>query len=84
MKFKINALVNVLAFIALLFSAVSGFVLWFALPRGSGNTGEIFLEIARHSWTSIHNYSSLIFVLFVAVHLVLHFNWIKNIGKMLK
>lgn len=81
---KTNAIVDILAGIAFLVSAISGLVLKFILPRGSGKIGLIFLGIARENWLLIHDVSSIALILLVIIHLLLHWQWIKCIPKFFK
>ena len=90
-KVKLNILVDIVAFFTFLISALSGIVLWQVLPSGNGFqggrdllTGQYFLGLTRHEWIDIHNISSLVFLIIVGIHLVLHWNWIRNIPKMMK
>jgi len=83
-KLKTNSVVDILAFIALLVSALTGIILKFVLPRGSGKLGSIFLGILRESWLEIHDISSIAFIVLVLVHLILHWNWIKCIPRFFK
>ena len=83
-KIKLNAYVNILSLISLILSAISGLILLWVLPNGTGKLGAIFLNISRHYWVYLHNYSSLIFLGFMVLHLLLHFNWIKNLFNILK
>jgi hypothetical protein len=89
-KIKLNALVDISAFFASLVSIFSGIVLWQVLPSGAGFRGgrglltdRFFLGLTRHDWIDVHNISSLIFVILVAYHLILHWNWIKNLPNYL-
>lgn len=82
---KLNLLVNIFSFFAFLISTITGLILWQVLPGRYGFRGErsplsdvIFLWLARHDWLDLHNLSSIIFVVLVAVHLILHRRWIKN------
>lgn len=61
-KAKLLLIVNALAFIALLISAITGIMMWL------GNRGV----------RGIHVYASLIFVAIVLIHIVLNYSWIKN------
>ena len=87
---KINAVVDVIALLVFVFSTFSGVVIWQVLPSGSGYRGGRsptsldFLGFARHDWMDIHNISSLMFVVLVVIHLVLHWNWFKNLMKTLR
>jgi len=87
---KINAVVDVIALLVFVFSTFSGVVLWQVLPSGGGYRGGRsptsldFWGLARHDWMDIHNISSLMFVVLVVIHLILHWNWFKNLMKTLR
>ena len=90
-KTKLNIFVDIVAFLAFLVSLISGLVLWQVLPSGEGFQGgrgelteKIFLGMERHDWLEIHDISSLLFAVIVLLHIILHWNWIKNIPKMLR
>lgn len=90
-RVKLNLFVNIISFFAFLISTITGLVLWLVLPGGYGFRGGrnplsdgIFLGLARYDWIDLHNLSSIIFVVLVAVHLVLHRRWIKNAIARLK
>ena len=74
MSMKANTIVDIVAFFVFLISAFSGFVL----------LGDVSFGLARHDWKGIHNISSIIFVILVVIHLVLHWRWVKNIPKILR
>ncbi|MHC1630786.1 MAG: DUF4405 domain-containing protein [Methanotrichaceae archaeon] len=83
-RVKLNLLFDILSFFAFLASTISGVVLWQVLPYGQGFRGgrgiladQSFLGLARHDWLDIHDYSSWIFVALVAIHIALHWRWIK-------
>ncbi len=91
MKIKTNIYTNILSFIALLILAITGFILWFVIPKGNLYQGgrntdntNIILGLDRHDWVNIHNYVSLIFVILMLIHLILHWSWIKNLPKLFK
>ena len=77
---KTNIIIDILAFIAFIFSALSGIVLLWIAPRG----GSTFLGLLKNGWTGIHNISSMILIILVIIHIILHWNFIKNIPKCLK
>ena len=80
-----NYIVFASLFILGLLEAVSGFILWFALPRGGGWHGGrfggggveyTFWSLSRHTWLDIHNWVAIIIVTAVIIHVVLHWKWI--------
>lgn len=72
---KSKFIVDVLMFVDFVLLAVSGFVLWWALPRGSGGIPFFFLD--RGEWLRMHDVTSIILVVLILVHLILNWNWIK-------
>ena len=83
-----NYIVFVTLFILGLVEAVSGFILWFALPRGGGYGGRFgvgaestFWSLSRHTWLDIHDWAAVIIVAVVIIHLVLHWKWIIYLTK---
>ena len=90
-KAKLNAWVNIFSFLSFLFSSVTGLVLWFGLPYGLDFRGSRLglktynlLGLERHYWKDLHNYSSLALVFLVVIHLVLHWQYIKGLTKLIK
>lgn len=90
-KIKINSIIDILSAIAFLIITLSGLVLWFILPSGSGFRGgrsltevDGFLEINHHGWTQIHNISGIILLVLIIIHLILHWQWIKKIPNYFK
>ncbi|MDD2730973.1 MAG: DUF4405 domain-containing protein [Candidatus Portnoybacteria bacterium] len=91
MKTKINLIIDISAFVCFLVSGFAGIILWQILPSGNGFRGgrsdsveDLFWGLYRHQWNDVHIYSGLILVALVLLHLILHWNWIKNIPKLFK
>jgi len=80
---RINAWVDLAAFIAAVATCVTGYVLWAFFPLGSGRGSMSYLDISYQTWYDLHFYASLLFVILVAIHLVLHYRWIRNMRAML-
>jgi len=91
----LNFTVDLLSFIVLTSLAVTGFIMKFVLPPGSGGRGralhggrgaehiKTLLSMGRHDWGDIHFRLAVIFVVLAAVHIILHYNWIKAYCKSL-
>lgn len=73
--------------IASIIEAVSGFVLWFALPHGAGVGGgqgwralingvSTFWGFTRDNWVSIHDWAAVALVVIVIAHIVMHWKWV--------
>lgn len=71
--------VNALSFVAFLSLLSTGTILHFLLPPGSGSRGagaRRFFSLTRHEWGDVHFYIAVIFLILLAVHLILHWNWL--------
>jgi len=92
----VNFIVDLIAFIDLLFLAFTGFIIKFILPPGSGGRGQGFRggrgpaegirelwSMTRHEWGDIHFYLSVAFIVLILVHIILHWTWIKCYFKSL-
>ena len=75
---KKKYILDIFLSIAFLISAISGLVLLFILTRGSGNVIFIF---PRYNWVKMHNMSSLALVVFVVIHLIFNWRWVKVMTK---
>ncbi|GEM_PF-1796707 len=63
----------------LFLSMVSTGILMYLFPRGLGRTAV--LGLTRHEWGDIHMTVSILFLIFIAAHLVLHYNWEKATAR---
>ena len=75
--------------------AVSGFVLWLGFSAGGGGGGRgwgggggglgnlTFWELSKHTWIDIHDWVAVALVVIVAVHVIIHWNWIIRMAKSL-
>jgi len=73
----INKIFNIAAYIIFLLLCGTGFILKYKLPSGSGRPGnqwgyKTVLNLTRHNWGDIHYYLSLIFILLMIWHLLMH------------
>ncbi len=91
-KAAVNAVVDIVALIMFILSLVSGVILHVFLPSGGGGfrggtgviTTNVFLGIARNDWVDLHTYTSFIFTALVIVHLLLHWRYMKSVGRILR
>jgi hypothetical protein len=74
-------------FLAGLFQAVSGFLMWLVIPEG-GYRGGRGLDIVektfiwdRHVWIDLHDWTAVALVVLVILHLILHWKWIWYMTK---
>jgi len=85
-KYKINAVIDILMFIAFIVCAYSGFVLHLSLKRtlvfeGAVNTGGISvicMGLSRYKWTIVHIWVGWIFFALIVVHIILHFRCLRG------
>ena len=79
-KIKIRYIVDLLMFICFLVVAISGFVLWGVLPKGSGKFGITWI-LDRHQWLWLHNWGSIVFIILIIFYLILNWDYIKFMIK---
>lgn len=89
-KIKSKIFVDILLLISGLFSAITGIVLLLS-PSGAGmnrglKTGELIFGLSSRGYVKIlHNWSSIILVLLVVIHLILNWHtilcYIKSINR---
>ena len=70
-------IVNVISFILFIILGSTGLLNWLVLPRGYEARGS-FLVSLRHFFISFHEWTALVFMIVVAVHIVLHWPYIKS------
>ncbi|HKL28209.1 MAG TPA: DUF4405 domain-containing protein [Natrialbaceae archaeon] len=84
-RFKRALLVNLVAFVVLIPVTISGFVLWLAVPGGQRGAGQqTYLGITRLSWIDVHLVTSILVVLIIASHLLLHWSYVKSVPRMVR
>ena len=76
-KPKINYIVDFLALVSFAVTALSGLAIKFFMPSGvkQGRLQE-FLGIQKSVWSEIHDWFGILLIIFVLIHLILHWNWI--------
>lgn len=86
----LNFVIDLVSFLNLLGLAVTGFIMKYILPPGTGGLGRALhsgggredikelLSMTRHEWGRIHFYLAILFIILMVVHIVLHWGWIKN------
>lgn len=81
-KNEIKYLVDLVSLLAFVVLVVSGFVLWFALPRGGGRqSGSVYLGIVRNDWIAIHDWTGVLLIISIGIHLLLNLKWIVSMTK---
>ncbi len=89
-KVTVNFWIDLISFITFLGLTVTGVVIRYVLPPGTGGrgkalsggrgTGDIkeLLNMTRHEWGDIHFYIAIVFFILILLHIILHWQWIKN------
>ncbi len=78
---------------------VSGYILWFVLPRGSGIHGHELCSMSgygfvgnywtalgwpRYMWIDVHNWASVVLLCLIILHISMHWKWIIETLKRVK
>ncbi|MFC7045309.1 DUF4405 domain-containing protein [Halobacteriaceae archaeon GCM10025711] len=83
-RFKIALYTNIAAFLVLVPTLVSGFVVWLYLPGGREFRGLTLLGLDRHTWIDVHLVASLLLTALIVGHLLLHVPYIKQVPELLR
>lgn len=75
---NINFIVDVVAFIGFVVMTITGVLMRYVLPPGSGRYSTIW-GLDRHEWGGIHFWISVVFFSLLVFHLVLHWRWIMSV-----
>ncbi len=70
-------LVNTVSFILFSILTLTGLTNWLLLPKGYQAKGGFLISL-RHFLREIHEWTALLFILIVLVHLVLHWAYIQS------
>lgn len=73
-KPTLNFVVDTIAFFLFLCLLSTGFLIFLVIPPASGYT---VWGMGRHGWGEIHFWIAITFLLIMAVHVILHWKWIK-------
>jgi hypothetical protein len=94
-RVTVNFIVDLVSFVDLLGLVFTGIIMKYILPPGTGGCGRLLSggwgrehirdlwSMSRHEWGRIHYCLALLFVALIAVHIILHWSWIKNYFKSL-
>jgi preprotein translocase subunit SecG len=93
-KRQINAIIDLALLVSFLVIALSSIVLFFFLPSGGGGWGfvhagtgatnlRVFLGVTRGDWVDLHNITGILFMVLMAVHILLHIPYYRNIRSCL-
>ena len=70
-------IVNVISFILFVILCSTGLINWLVLPRGYEARGNYLVSL-RHFLIGLHEWAGLIFIFSIAIHIVLHWPYIKS------
>ena len=81
-KTELNYIIDILMGISFTITAVAGLIIFIFLPSGiKQGSYQHFLGISKQVWINIHNFSGIILITIILIHLALHRNWIFSITK---
>lgn len=75
-------IIFILMFLAALFQATSGLVMWLVLPSGQGYQGGRGSVVPgafiwdRHTWINLHDWVAVALLVLLLIHLILNWKWI--------
>ena len=75
-----NVAIDLLAYIAFVVLSMTGVIMYFILPPGSGHSRSIW-GLGRHDWGDIHFWAAVSFFSILVLHLILHWKWIVSVLK---
>ncbi len=88
-----NFVIDCISFVVLLALIVTGLIIKYVLPPGTGGQGRLLhggagrqhlrtlFSMSRHQWGDIHFYLAVCFIVLMVVHVVLHWSWVRNCTK---
>ena len=83
-KSQLKWIVNVVSFVLCAILTLTGLINWWLLPRGFEARGSFLIDI-RHFFTDIHEWTALLFLISIGVHIWLHWNYVsQQLTKMRK
>lgn len=89
-RVRVNFWIDLTSFLTVLFLGLTGYIMRYVLPPGTGGLGrgfhggrgreeiQYFLSLTRHEWGSVHFYAAIIFLILMLAHIIMHLTWIKN------
>ena len=75
---QLNYAIDVLLMLLGLAVLITGLLLAFIIPRGSGRRGVTLWGLARHDWSDVHLWLALPMVALIVLHLILHWTWVHH------
>jgi hypothetical protein len=69
--------VNIFSFVLFSILTFTGLINWLFIPRGGGSEGG-FIVLLRHFLQQVHEWTALMFIIIILIHLALHWTYIKS------
>jgi hypothetical protein len=73
-KTKHNLWLDVIIFVALLITTITGLFLWLVIPH---KLDIVFLGFSRSMWAAAHIHSGVVGLAGIVMHIVWHWDWLK-------
>ncbi len=70
-------LINMVSFVLFVVLSLTGLINWLVLPKGYEAKGS-FLITLRHFFVEVHEWTALAFMLTIAIHIFLHWGYVKT------
>ena len=70
-------IVNVISFFLFTLLSITGLINWLLLPQGYGSRAG-FLVSFRHFLVTVHEWTALLFMIVIGVHILLHLAYVKK------
>jgi membrane protein implicated in regulation of membrane protease activity len=70
-------IVNVMSFLLFSMLGVTGLMNWLLLPRGYGSGAGILVSL-RHFLVTLHEWTGLLFMIVIGIHIFLHWAYVKK------
>lgn len=70
-------LINMVSFVLFVVLSLTGLINWLVLPKGYEAKGS-FLITLRHFLVEIHEWAALAFMVTIAIHIFLHWGYLKT------
>jgi cytochrome b subunit of formate dehydrogenase len=81
-KSELNYIIDISMAVSFTITAIAGLIIFLFLPSGIKQGGyQHFLGISRQVWINVHNFSGIVLITLILIHLALHRSWIFSITK---
>ncbi len=81
-KTKINYWLDIILLISIIITSFTAIIIFFFLPSGVRQGGyQEVLGITKHTWSTLHNWAGLSFIILAIIHYILHLDWVVAMTK---